>query len=262
MAIPFPVPIVADPVLSPQIRIGRLDVEPPGVTTTALDAIVFPLGDESLGRVTFEGLDAIRRARGEYLPYERRGSTFARDEWVYLVEDSGWLAERHGYEQGHYDTPLIDSHDHYLFVFHDEFIEAIARGIWLDQPALGDPFAPPETHPLLPLSDPGSRGPSESFGISWELVVNPVPVDDLLVSSLLCSQRLMQYDIVLDGHRREHASVWIRTRRGETVSSFVTGFFGNTPVDVAGVASELTFSTLWLECVESVATRRREMGLQ
>lgn len=58
------------------------------------------------------------------------------------------LEERHSYEMRYYATPLLDTHRHYLFRFHDEFVEAIAEGIWLDQADRSDPFASPISHPL------------------------------------------------------------------------------------------------------------------
>jgi hypothetical protein len=51
---------------------------------------------------------------------------------VFTVADSPWLAERHDYEMQRYSTPLLETYLHYVFQFHDEFVEAIAEGIWLD----------------------------------------------------------------------------------------------------------------------------------
>jgi hypothetical protein len=80
-----------------------------------LDVLLFHLEDDSIGRVTFEGLDSIRACRGELLPYERQDIPYTRGEWVYIIQGSGWLQERHRYELGHYETPLLDRYDHYLF---------------------------------------------------------------------------------------------------------------------------------------------------
>jgi hypothetical protein len=66
---------------------------------------------------------------------------------------------------------------------------------------------------------------------------------------------------VLEGQTRKHASVWVRTRRDRTVSSFVAAFFGADWVEAAGVADAATFSDRWLSCVEAVANRRHEIGL-
>jgi hypothetical protein len=42
-----------------------------------------------LGRVTFEGLDPIRRSRGEHLPYP--ADRYKPGHWVYLLDQSGWV---------------------------------------------------------------------------------------------------------------------------------------------------------------------------
>jgi hypothetical protein len=82
-----------------------------------------------LGRLTFERLEAIKVTGGEYLPYERPEN----GAWVYDIDDSPWLAEHHEYILRHYGRSLLEAHRHYVFVFHDEFIEAIAEGIRLDR---------------------------------------------------------------------------------------------------------------------------------
>ncbi|HMG43084.1 MAG TPA: hypothetical protein VK611_17260, partial [Acidimicrobiales bacterium] len=70
-AVPLVVPLVADNVLGPRVTYGPMPAHP-GDPSLPLDAIVFPLENDLPGRVTFEGLDAIRAARGELLPYQRR----------------------------------------------------------------------------------------------------------------------------------------------------------------------------------------------
>lgn len=79
--------------------------------------------------------------RGETPPYEITKARAAGD-WVFTVEDSSWLAERHHYEMQRYSTPLLEAHQHYVFQFHDEFAEAIAEGIWLDAADPAQPFWP------------------------------------------------------------------------------------------------------------------------
>jgi hypothetical protein len=154
--------------------IGPADDERP------LDVLLFPMQDDSVGRVTFEGLDAIRAARGELLPYERQDGPYTRGEWVYLIEGSAWLEERHRYELGHYDRPLLDRYDHYLFSFHDEFVEAIALGIWFDKPDPAGLLSRPDDHPLLELPPAAISDRSTSFGIEWEMRANPRPTEQLI----------------------------------------------------------------------------------
>jgi len=106
----------------------------------AYAAICFQVAKSGLlGRVTFEGLDAVRAARGDMLPY-RLGSSAGKPRWVFSVEGSSWLDERHDYEVRQYSTPLTGTHQHFVFAFHDEFVEAIAEGIWLDIPDQARPY--------------------------------------------------------------------------------------------------------------------------
>ncbi len=257
---PFAVPLVADSVLGPRLAYGSMPVGSVG-DERPLDVLLFPMEDDSIGRVTFEGLDAIRAARGELLPYERQEVPNTQGEWVYLIEGSAWLEERHRYELGHYETPLLDRYDHYLFSFHDEFVEAIALGIWFDKPAPSALLSRPAEHPLLDLPESAIEERSTSFEIDWEMRVNPRETSELVEDSYLCSQRLLQYNnLVLDGTSREHASVWLRIRRGRSVSTFVTGFFGRDRQTANGIADPQTFADRWLSSVEAVASRRRDMG--
>src|SRR3990172_10528844 len=122
------VPLRADPVASPEVRYA---CGPDQFTMLAF------LEDEpdNWGRVTFEGFDAIRCCRGEHLPYESdwTGNDYSRYPWVFEVDQSSWLRERHAYELRHYQTPLLEEYVHYLFKFHDEYVELIAMGIWFEK---------------------------------------------------------------------------------------------------------------------------------
>lgn len=260
VAVPFSVPLVADSVLGPRLVYGTMPIRP-GDEELPVDALLFPTEDDSIGRVTFEGLDAVRAARGEFLPYARVDVPYAQGEWVYLIEGSGWLDERHRYELDHYDTPLLDRYDHYLFSFHDEYVEAIALGIWFDKPGAAELLRRPGDHPLGELPESVTEERSTSFGIDWEVRVNPRSATELVDGSALCSQRLLQYNLILDGSNREHASVWLRTRRGRTSSVFVTGLFAGHRLETEGIADGATYADRWLSSVEAVANRRREMGL-
>src|ERR1039457_5665129 len=184
-----------------------------------------------------------------------------RDDWVFTVDDSPWLAERHHYEMQRYSTPLAETHQHYVFQFHDEFAEAIAEGIWLDIADPARPYARPARHPLAEL-DPGL--PRDRFrsasGIEWELRHAAGSDAELISDSRLCSQRLYQLDLILDGRSREGASIWLRTRNGRTVSQFARPWPGGELARHEGVARPEDFEDPWEAYLASVAQRRREMG--
>jgi hypothetical protein len=254
------VPLTADSVAPPRLVYGGLDPLSADGRDQAYAAIYFEVaGRDVLGRVTFEGLDAIRGSRGENLPYQT-ADQFKPGDWVFVVDRSAWLEERHRYEVSHYATPLLDTHQHYLFQFHDEFIEAIAEGIWLDHADRSDPFGPPTPHPLMPF---GLDRPCERFisasGIEWELRRSPRADSDLIYDSQYCSQRVFQLNLLLDGDNREAASIWIRTTNGVLVSRISRSWVGEMG-RLTGFAQPGDFSEQWETYLEEVAQRRRQMS--
>lgn len=255
------VPLAADTVAPPSLVYGSLDVASGSDRDDGYAAIYFRVaGSGALGRVTFEGLDAVRAARGETLPYDVRPRSGERD-WVFAVDSSSWLEERHDYELQRYSTPLAGSHQHFVFQFHDEFIEVIAEGIWVDLADPARPGAGPEQHPLAAL-DRGIRGERflSNAGIEWELRRSPRSDAELISGSELCSQRLYQLNLILDGRSREGASIWLRTRAGRTVSRLVRPWPGGELARLEGVAHPGDFRDRWEAYLADVAQRRQQMG--
>jgi hypothetical protein len=245
---------------NPRIKSGGLDPFSADGGDQAYTAVYFEVtASGGLGRVTFEGLDAVRASRGEHLPFDYDHARLRHGDWVYVVDRSAWLQERHDYETRHYATPLIETHRHYLFVFHDEFVEAIAAGIWLDLADRANPFATPISHPLrsFDVEIPCRRFVSAG-GLEWELRRSPRLDGDLIRDSRFCSQRVFQFNLVLDGDNREAASIWIRTVDDVLVSRISrpwVGEFGR----VEGFAQPEDFSPQWEAYLDDVAQRRRQM---
>lgn len=255
------VPVTADSVAPPRLVYGGLQLIPCTDEDDGYAAVYFPVaGSGALGRVTFEGLDAVRGARGEMPPYDLTSPRVPGD-WVFTVESSPWLAERHHYEMQFYSTPLLQTHQHYVFWFHDEFVEAIAEGIWLDLADPARPWARPARHPLATL-DPAlpAQLTRSAAGIDWELRRAPVCDDDLIRDSALCSQRLYQLDLVLDGHSREAASIWLRTRNDQLTSRLIRPWPGGELARQDGIAHPRDFTQPWEAYLEGVAERRRARG--
>ncbi|GIJ30593.1 hypothetical protein Vqi01_57550 [Micromonospora qiuiae] len=254
------VPLIANSVASPpRLVYGALDLRTLDSTEQGYAALYFEVaGSGDLGRVTFEGLDAVRGARGEYPPYDVDRHEPA--DWVFVVQGSAWLRERHDYEMRHYTTPLLETHQHYLFAFHDEFVEAVAEGIWLDLVDRDNPFTVPAVHPLSPLS---KDLPAENFtstdGLRWQLRRSDRTDAELVEASRYCSQRVYQFDLTLDGASREAASIWIRTRRGRLVSRFMRPWPVGEVGHVEGLAQSGNFADQWETYLGEVAQRRRQM---
>jgi hypothetical protein len=255
------VPLEADTVAPPRLVYGSLDLVCGTDRDDGYSAIYFRVaGSGLLGRVTFEGLDAVRAAQGETLPYDVHPRR-EKGGWVFSVDDSPWLAERHDYEMQRYSTPLTGTHQHFVFQFHDEFAEAIAEGFWLDIADPARPHAQPPGHPLAKL-DP--RVHCERFrsasGIDWELRRASRPDSELISGSRLCSQRLYQLNLLLDGQTREGASIWLRTRDGRTVSRLVRPWPGGELARREGISDVASFSDHWESCLAEIAQRRQEKG--
>lgn len=217
-------PFLPDSVLAPRLLIAdhRVDLSYPAADCGATV------------QVTFEGVDAVRRARGEASPYPAAaGSAYAP---VAIVRPSAWLRERHAYEAEHYgdtyewgrgaDTMLVDTH-HHLFVFHDEFVEVLARGAWFERfdgeaPA-GATLRP--GHPGHPLSgDPVEAG--RHGGIDFAIRASTVPAERLLAGARLHSQPM--FELFLDGNE-DRPTLVVRVRADAEhggVRAWVIGSYG------------------------------------
>lgn len=259
LSLPVNVPLTTDTVAPCRLTFGWLGVagpaeHAPGYVSNALFFEVQDAG--TLGRVTFEGLDSIRASRGEVAPYDDRHDF---SSWVYTVQDSAWLAERHEYEWINYQTPLLDTHEHYLFRFHDEFVEAIAAGIWLDLAPESDPFLLDEGHPMASGAPLVADARGVTQRLAWEVRRTTRSNEELLTASRYCSQLLFDYTLHLDGQSSTSASALLRTRRGITQSRLTRPWAG-TVATIDGIAEPGDFAPAWQDYCHGVAQRRIEMG--
>jgi hypothetical protein len=245
-------PYRADFVLSPRLAFDGYALH---LTYVAVD-------ETSHVRVTFEGLDAFRCARGEYLEYE------AEDD-IAVVEPSDWLIERHAYEAKHYgssyewgrgaDTMLTDTH-HYLFSFHDEFVEVLARGLWFElSPEAWAPGAPlTPSHPAQPLGPETSVEAVEFEGVRYDVRANPRPVAELVADARLFSQPL--FELRMDSLASPQQAVRLRaTLDGGEVRAWLENSLGvesATFDHVPGLDEVMPLLRTWMS---EVAERRRNM---
>lgn len=209
-------------------------------------------------RTSFESLDSLKISRGEVAPHSIHSG------WVSTVQNSDWLKERHGYEKENYGDSynfggdvdeMLQEFDHYVFRFHDEFVEVIAKGVW---------FAPldgwtPERTPLADLSDSTCVEKREAHGIKYQVRVNPRPIEQLIKDSSLCSQFLMQFAAELDGEASVSWSVTLQTKDDQTVSR-LRNYFGNAEKSYQGVAQLEQVRPHIENWLRDVQKRRRDMG--
>ncbi len=251
-------PLQADRVASPILAYGD-----------KLTRLEFLLDDEQTwGRVLFEKLDSLRVSRGEYAPCRTAAGPPLRT-WVFVIEDSPWLVERHAYEARHYRDAyefggdvdeMLRDYSHYLFRFHDEFVEAIAAGIWMDSSP--SRLADAEPHPRHPFHDLPESAIVDRFvehGISCQVRRNPEPTKNLLAGSRLCSQKLYQFAAELDGRASVSWTLRIRSCKGR-VTAQLCGYFGDVVEEFAEVPALEALRPRMRDWLGEVHARRREMG--
>lgn len=211
---PFQIPYEPDYVLCPTIFYGG----------NIMNAIIYLSEDEeSHVRLTFEKLDALKVCRGEYFPYK---SDLSNRGFMYVVDGSHWLRERHAYEAEHYRgvyewgnnvDDMLTELDHYLFVFHDEFVEFIAGGIWFEKSS--EPFGmntPSLSHPLMDLSEENTTDAYEQHKIKCFIRSSQREKTQLIEYSKYCSQPLYHFVLQLDGSTSVTSRFSLRTRQGIT----------------------------------------------
>lgn len=251
----MPIPYKPDSVLSPRVVCGDSPI-----------GIYYLTHDDEHVRVTFEGLDAVRVARGEYLPYPQPVDD---DKWysLWTIENSRWLRERHSYEANYYrdcyefggdvDEMLTDF-DHYLLTFHDEFVEVIASGIWFEK--AGEAFASddlPPGHPSLDLPESATVRRFTAAGITCQIRANQRPLDEILSDSRYCSQPLYHFALELDGSASVNRRFDVRTRRGET-RCYGRNWCGTITERAAGLPTLDEAQALVEPYVREVSQRRRD----
>lgn len=256
-AISIKAPINADFVLSPQVHYGE-----------SLTGIYFTTDDEQYGRVTFENLDTIKISRGEYLPFEddwKEGDSYC---WVTKIENSEWLKERHSYESENYGSSyefdgnvdeMLSDFSHYVFSFHDEFVEVIARGIWFEKDSenlFGKGLL--SEHPFLPVSTE-KVVKFEAYGLICQARINVENNKSLEDSSFFCSQKLIEFALELDGNASINNSLTLAYRNGQLMSS-LRGYFGKEIMEFDGTASLDDAKPYILSYMKEVSERRKTMG--
>lgn len=257
----FDVPQLLDSVLSPTVVYGASD-------STALHSLA--RDEKTFVRIGFEGLDSIRVCRGEYLPYPMApGEEYNGPGSVYLIDNSAWLRERYAYEAEHYRhsyewggsvEEMLTDYEHYLFRFHDEYVEAIARGISFETSR--KPFTLDKKAPRWPWDDLPKSRTTERFvidGITCQVRTSALPLEQLLEEARYCTQPLFHFALELEGSASVSRRVDLRVRRGETRSLY-RGIFGPIESTLPGVATLEQAKAFVEPHIREVAEHRRLMG--
>lgn len=253
---PIKIPIIADSVLNPDFFYGEYS------------GIYFITHEDRYGRITFENMDAVKICRGEMMPYEFDYSLADRGTWVFQVQHSKWQRERFNYEKKHYGTAyefggdvkeMLTDFKHYLFSFHDQFIEVIARGFWFeesDQSLFQKELS--AGHPFLPL--PANHAEIMTFcTLKSQIRKNQKSKEQLIHDAQFCSQKLFEFALLDLGEKSSvQNTLYLSYQNGKLVST-LRGFFGKKQVAFDGIASLEQVKPLIEKYMEEVYQRRLNM---
>lgn len=251
------IPVIADFVLSPDVFYGD-----------ELTGIYFQTQDEQYGRITFENLDALKICRGEYLPYSDNWEDGQKFPWVYSVENSNWQRERYNYEKNNYGSSyefggnvneMLTDFSHYIFKFHDQFVEVIARGFWFEQ-AKTSLFNKElqAGHPFLSLPDNNA----EKFvanNLTCQVRTSSKRQEELISDAKFCSQKLIEFALELDGKASVSYSLILSYRNGKLISS-LRGYFGKEIIEFDGIAKLTDVKPYVEKYMGEVYDRRKNNG--
>ncbi len=251
------VPISPDSVLSPQVYYAD-----------RLTGIYFTTEDDRFGRITFENLDSLKVSRGELIPYHddwKEGQSYC---WVLKVKNSSWLSERHQYEKrtygssyefgGNVDEMLTDF-GHFVFRFHDQFVEAIARGFWFEsnsESLFGKDLI--AGHPFLPLPEINATK-IEAYNLICQVRTNPNPIDELKTSTKFCSQNLIEFALEFEGKASVNHALVLSQRNGKLITT-LRGYFGKQEKVIDGIGTLADVRTEIESYMLEVCKRRKAMG--
>lgn len=251
------IPVVADFVLSPDVYYGN-----------ELTGIYFQTEDEQFGRITFENLDALKICRGELLPYSNNWIEGQEYPWVFKVENSNWQIERYNYEKKIYGNSyefggnvedMITDFSHYVFRFHDQFIEVIASGFWFEQDEVSL-FKKELTkdHPFLNLPETNA----EKFiahSLTCQVRKKIKSNKELIADAKFCSQKLIEFALELDGITSINNSLVLFYRNEKLISS-LRGHFGRQIAEFDGIASFKDVQRHIEKYMKEVCDRRKAIG--
>lgn len=250
---PIIIPIIADPVLSPDFHYGDCS------------GIYFVTDDNKYGRITFEKLDAVKICRGEVMPYKFDYSLANYSTWIYQIENSKWQLERFNYEKKYYGSSYEFCGDvnemqtdfkHYLFSFHDQFIEIIARGFWFEkdmESLFGKDLM--KGHPFLPL-------PMENVEIiefkslKSQIRKNLKSKHQLIQDAQYCSQKIYEFALEIDGKSTVDHTVLLSYTNGKLIST-LRGYFGEKGVEFDGFVKLEQIIPFIKKYIEEVYERRK-----
>ena len=154
---------------------------------------------------------------------------------------------------------MLTEYCHYLFSFHDEFVEAIAAGIWIDTDSAMLASKPTSDHPLNGIAHIKEFEQIEAHGIVCQVRRNPLPPEQIERNARLCSQTLLEIGANLDGSVNTNWRLTHRELNG-TTKTFLRNYFGNSVEIYNHIPTLDEIRPLIDQWLFEVRERRRKMG--
>jgi len=230
--------------------------------------IYFQTEDGQFGRITFLNIDSYKISRGEHLPYNftlKKGEDYP---WVYEIENSKWKEERYMYEKKHYGSSyewsgnveeMLSDFKHYLFKFHDEFIEVIAKGFWYEKSKTNLKNKPlQESHPSLAISN-GIISEMSFENIKYRVVSNQEDKKTLIRNAYFFEQKILEIYIELEQKYTLFHTLLLQ-RKSERIYSVLKKPFTKDKVLNEGLVTFEEARNLIEQSIEEVSERRKQMG--
>jgi hypothetical protein len=248
------IPVLADYVLSPTV-----------IYSDELTGIYFDTHDEQFGRITFNNLDAIKVCRGENMPFHDGWEIGRPVPWVYFIEQSKWLKERFRYEEENYGSAyefggnvseMLTDFKHYVFKFHDQFVEVIARGFWFEkgkESLLGKPLT--AGHPFLPFVLTNEIQ-HEYRGIGFKIIHTTHSLESAIENTAYCQQRLMEIWVEFKGEYSVAHTLFVFRRNGNVMFT-LRDYFGRAVLTKKELIRIEEIMPLLNKYLDEVAERRK-----
>lgn len=254
----FAAPLIADVVAPPLVSYEE------GVAY-----INFQTRGSGWGRISFEKLDSIRVSRGEYDPYPAAPGEEQIFSWVSTISNSQWLRQRYDYEKRYYGTSyefggnvdeMLTDFTHYVFSFHDQYVEVLSRGLWFESSDryLGS-VEPTSNHPFLGLPKSSISERFEAHGIACQVRRNPLAMDKLECDAKYCSQTILEIATELDGNVSVNWRLSMRVLNGIS-KIHLRNYFGHTIEHFNIVPSLADIRPQVNKWLSEVHQRRKKMG--
>lgn len=209
----------------------------------------FMTRDEKFGRVIFDHVDSYKVYRGEGVLYDKRMTAYTNYPWIYRLINSEWQFQRYldektmyefCYEFGGNVSEMLTDMNNYVFEFHDETVEVIAKGFWIEtspKPLWRKPLQ--KDNPLNP-NFIGKIDEFEIEGILCRMVTNKAPTECLIEQTKFCHQTLAIFEVEFEGNFSRHLSLVIFQRSNQLYSELkpiigkpLIGQLGTIDIDTA-----------------------------